>query len=183
MDLNTLIDSFVYAVNSTPRESMLQEDVPAFLRDGDPDKLGYLRWNICKADFKCLIDAFGQKVARRLPSSYYSFISRYAFPAFQLGPIFFFGNTGDDTKWELSRRIFKDEFMSSRLLQSWYLQIGNPHKYNNDPICFDTKKGTECPIVQIDHEEILCNSRIKVIREIAPSFRNFVQDFIGEIDG
>jgi hypothetical protein len=179
MDPNILIDSFVETINSTSRESLLQEDVPAFLREGDPDEYGYFNWKVCKTDCRKWIDPFEQKVAKRLPSSYRSFISRYAFPAFQLGPIFFFGNTGDDFKWELSKRIFKDEFMSSRLLQSWYLQIGNPHKFNYDPICFDTKKGMECPIVQIDHEELLCNSRIKVIREIAPSFSKFVQDFVG----
>ncbi|PSH05032.1 MAG: hypothetical protein CXZ00_02425 [Acidobacteria bacterium] len=28
----------------------------------------------------------------------------------------------------------------------------------------------ECPLVRIDHEEILCNWRIKVVEQVRPSF-------------
>jgi len=43
-----------------------------------------------------------------------------------------------------------------------------------DPLCFDpsSRKNRDYRIVKIDHEEILCNCRIKVVSEIcAPSFR------------
>lgn len=46
-----------------------------------------------------------------------------------------------------------------------------------DPVCFDVKtrnKNGDCRIVKIDHEEILCNNRIKVIAELAPSFYQLV---------
>lgn len=182
MEMDDLIDSFVETLNSASLELLLQENVPLFLRDGDPDQYGYCGWKVRKADCKSRVNIFEQKLPKRFPPSYYSFISRYAFPAFQLGPIFLFGNTGQGNNWELSKRIFLDEFMSSHLLQSWYLQIGNPQKYDYDPICFDIKRDTEWPIVQIDHEDILCNSRIRVKREIAPSFLEFVQEFVG-LDG
>jgi len=46
-----------------------------------------------------------------------------------------------------------------------------------DPVCFDIKsrkKNGECRIVKIDHEEILCNNRVKLVAELAPSFRELV---------
>lgn len=49
--------------------------------------------------------------------------------------------------------------------------FANPYFYNYDPVCFDCNLGaTEPRLVQLDHEAILCNSRIQVVREIAPSF-------------
>ena len=45
-----------------------------------------------------------------------------------------------------------------------------------DPVCFEIKsrRNRDYRIVKIDHEEILCNYRIKVVSEIAPSFRALV---------
>jgi hypothetical protein len=48
---------------------------------------------------------------------------------------------------------------------------------DSDPVCFDIKSGTNSKdyrIVKIDHGEILCNYRVKVVKEIAPSFRHLV---------
>jgi len=46
-----------------------------------------------------------------------------------------------------------------------------------DPVCFDVnswKKDREMRVVKIDHEEILCNNRVKVVAELAPSFEALV---------
>jgi len=71
----------------------------------------------------------------------------------------------------LNEAVIADE-----LLPAGYLQFGNPHEGNYDPICFDTNKisNNEYPIVQIDHEEILCRSRIRVVKEVAPSFLELI---------
>jgi hypothetical protein len=48
---------------------------------------------------------------------------------------------------------------------------------HSDPVCFDIKSGTNSKdyrIVKIDHGEILCNYRVKVVKEIAPSFSHLV---------
>jgi len=41
-------------------------------------------------------------------------------------------------------------------------------------VCFAIKIAEESRIVKIDHEEILCNYRIKVVSRRAPSFRALV---------
>jgi hypothetical protein len=48
---------------------------------------------------------------------------------------------------------------------------------DSDPVCFDIKSGTNSKdyrIVKIDHGEILCDYRVKVVKEIAPSVRHLV---------
>ncbi len=47
-----------------------------------------------------------------------------------------------------------------------------------DPVCFDLRSRTkdgDYRIVKIDHEEILCNNRLKVVAELAPSFEQLMQ--------
>jgi hypothetical protein len=60
------------------------------------------------------------------------------------------------------------------LLQAGYIQFGKGPDMDCDPVCFDIKsrkKNRECRIVKTDHEEILCNNRVKLVAELAPDFR------------
>src|SRR5205823_3300552 len=83
----------------------------------------------------------------------------------------FFANTGEDTFWELGKRLFQDQHMSPHLLAAGFLQIGNPFFYKYDPVCFDTKSPRiEKRIVQLDHEAILQRGEMHIIKEIAPFF-------------
>ena len=52
-----------------------------------------------------------------------------------------------------------------------------------DPVSFDLKsrnKNGDYRIVKIDHEEILCNNRIRVVAELAPSFEHLVRQTIDQ---
>jgi hypothetical protein len=170
MNVDAAIDSFVARFNAVNKDTLPPEDLPRYLREGEPDEFGQYRWSIKRADCSSWLSDLMYKLPKRFPTSFQSLISRYAFPAFQMGPVFLFGNTGEETKWELKEKIFKDEFMANQLMRGGFLQFGNPYEYHYDPICFDTRQGNEYRIVQLDHEEILCNSRIKIVKEIAPSF-------------
>jgi hypothetical protein len=91
----------------------------------------------------------------------------------------FFSNTGQGLFWELEDRLFLDAVMSPALLRAEYIQIGNPMFYNYDPICFEAQpEGLEGQIVQLDHEEILCQGKIVVVRSIAPSFAHLMHALI-----
>jgi hypothetical protein len=164
--IDSKIDAFVARVNSSPREPLDPEDVPEQLRIGMPDKHGQFMWSI-KESACCWMqgwfEAFEQEFHLKFPPSIQSLMSRYAFPAFQCGPVFLYANTGyelqsaQDVTWEFKERIFRDKGLVEALLPAGYLQIGNPLETDYDPICFDTKNRTdngECPIVGIDHEEI-----------------------------
>jgi len=117
------------------------------------------------------------KLPRRLPVSFASLMSRYSFPSFDAGGISFFG-------WESAGNEFskvappEKGSLSELLLPSGYFQIGRPDTGDFDAVCFDFKiqeKNREYRIVQADHEEILCNLRVEVRKELWPSFRKLVE--------
>jgi len=54
-----------------------------------------------------------------------------------------------------------------------------------DPVCFELKSRTkkkDYRIVKIDHEQILCHYRVKVVSEIASSFEELVLQTIDHAD-
>lgn len=186
MNIDSKIDVFVKKVNSSPREPLLPDEVPEFLRVGSPDKYGQFMWNIKESNCEWIqgwFEAFEQELHLQFPPSFRSLMTRYAFPAFQCGPVFLHANKGyelqseQDFTWEFKERIFKDKGLAEALFPAGYLQIGNPHETDYDPICFDTKdrrSDGECPIVGIDHEEILCWSKTRVVKVIASSFLELI---------
>jgi hypothetical protein len=91
-------------------------------------------------------------------------------------------NSGHELFYELSDRVFNDKGIFHTLHKNGFLHFGLPHEGNYDPVCFDMKRrnGSEAPIVQLDHEEILLRSRIRIVQEIAPSFLEFVQRAVVE---
>ena len=68
--------------------------------------------------------------------------------------------------------------LSELLIPAGYVQIGQPDTGSFDAVCFDLKEqrqNRECRIVQVDHEDILCNWRVRVSGELWPSFIKLVE--------
>ncbi len=129
------------------------------------------------------IEDFEKKLPKVLPRSFRSLVTRYSFQSFDLRGITFFGNSGGskDNFNDLVVACFADKHLTETLLPSGYVQIGRPDTGDYDPICFDTKKSKqnrEYSIVRIDHEEVLCNYRIKVTAEIASSFLALIEEYL-----
>lgn len=175
MNIIKLVDDFVLAVNARPSELLPVDEVPEFLR-GDVSGLeGYTAWRIVKTDNAGRIETLEERLKKRFPPSFRYFISQYSFPAFESGPLLFFANTGRDLDAELSKRLFHDPAMSPALLKEGFLQIGNPSTGGYDPVCFDLNSSrSEHPLVRLDHEAILQGGKFKVIKELAPSFLDFI---------
>jgi hypothetical protein len=182
-NLPALVDAFVQTINSQPRELQTVDEVPAFLRSNDgmgslpPTLEGRCTgWHIVKCDNSARIDALQGRTGKPFPPSFQYFLANYSFPAFEFGSLMFFANTGEDTYWELEHRLVRDPHMSPQLLRAGFLQIGDPFFYNYDPVCFDCKSPSiEKRVVQLDHEAILLHGDMKVVKEIAPSFLDFVR--------
>ena len=85
---------------------------------------------------------------------------------------------------DLSRffeQISKDRGLWECLIPAGYVRFAKGPDYDYDPVCFDIKRrrnNNDCPVVKTDHEEILCNNRIKVVSELAPGFAELVQQTI-----
>ena len=81
----------------------------------------------------------------------------------------------------LLHEISKDKVLSTCLLKNGYIPFGKGPDIDYDPVCFDLKsrkKNREFTIVKLDHEEILCNGRTKVVAELAPTFEQLVRKTI-----
>ena len=178
MKAERLVDRFVDVVNAGHRVRMAADEVPTFLRDGEPDEAS-VGWKIVKADNSARIEALTSQLPKRFPPSFHYFVSHYSFPAFETRGFMLFANTGQENFWELRKRIFADAHMSATLLKAGFIQIGNPFFYNYDPVCFNTKEGKlEHPIVQLDHESALQFGETKVVKEIASSFVDFLSSVV-----
>jgi hypothetical protein len=121
------------------------------------------------------------KLPKRLPASFNSLITRYAFPSFEVGKLSFFANMGTDDVDEMRVAIFKDRLIAEATLSSGYVQFARPASGSYDPVCFDATQAVsnrEFPIVRLDHEEILCRDRIYVSERVADSFYRFASDIV-----
>jgi hypothetical protein len=83
------------------------------------------------------------------------------------------------------KKISGEQVLWRGLTTAGYTQFGRAAGGNYDPVCFDwrsRKKTRDCKIVRIDHEEILCNDRVRVLCEIAPSFEELILKTIAEAE-
>lgn len=180
MDCDRIIDEFVARVNSSIRERLCLEEVPAELRVPSvssfmEDPLDLTDWRIIAADHSSRIESLERRLGLRFPASFRSLIGRYSFPAFECGQILFFSNTGIPMQWELQDKLFSDPVMSPQLLAAGYLQIGNPRFYHYDPVCIEASPtGREGRVVQLSHEAILCSDEIVVLKDLAPTFLQLI---------
>jgi hypothetical protein len=104
--------------------------------------------------------ALHERIGVRLPPSYEALVSRYRFRALEVNDILLFGT--DDSDRSIWHTPFLDQNLSTPLLKAGLVQIGRPADGRYDLVCFDSKvraQNRECPIVLIDHEQVLQFSR------------------------
>lgn len=173
---DSLVDAFVAYLNAAGFEPKFQNEVPEELRTSAADYDTY-NWQIRAAPLNAWVEELDEKLPQHWPKAFTSLIQRYRFCNFEIGPLMLFANSGHQLFYELSDRTFKDKGIFPTLHKNGFLQFGLPHEANYDPVCFDIKHRNrpDAPIVQLDHEEILQRSRIRVVQEIAPSFAQFMQ--------
>ncbi len=142
------------------------------------DAGGWWDWHIKATDRIDWIEPLEARLGIRFPLSFRSLVTRYEFPAFEVGPLFLLANTSVGVYDELRDRIFRDEILSQCLLSSGLIQFAVPDTGSYDPVCFDIQRSQsngESPIVRLDHEAILCDDQIVVVKEVAESFAGFVE--------
>jgi hypothetical protein len=132
---------------------------------------------ILREDHSSRLRTLEAKLPKRLPPSFESLLSRYSFSSFHMSGITFFGwNAKSKELLEAASR--QPGSLSELLLPAGYLQIGRPDTGSFDAICFDMtapKQNREYGIVLADHEEILCNNKVKIRSELWPSFRKLLE--------
>jgi hypothetical protein len=139
---------------------------------------------IQEEDNKSRLGFFEEKLPRRLPPSFASFLSRYSFPAFDVLGISLFGWDSDSNPYTKEASAAKGS-LSELLLPAGYVQIGRPDTGDFDAICFDLNEQSqnrEYRIVQVDHEDILCNWKVRVSGELWASFVKLIDSALSSVD-
>jgi hypothetical protein len=181
-DTAKLIEQFVAALNSNHLEPLFDRDVPQELRTKElVDIRDMFEWKIRLSESNVWVEPIERLLPQPFPTLYRNFISRFRFAEFEVGPVMFFANTGEDVFHELSRCITADKGMYPLLQQDGYIQFGKEAGGGYDPVCFAMSRRArgDAPVIRLDHEDVLTRNRIRVVEEIAPSFEQFVRRAIG----
>ena len=179
-----LIEQFIASFERLGEMRASQEiDAVAWeLRIEEPDEFGSAAWRAAKTTTDpALLEPIYAKLPARFPPLYERLVLSYRWDTVDLDSYRLLANPPGPDLSPLFAEITRDKGLTESLLPAGYIQFGQGPDYDYDPVCFDIKSRTKSKdyrIVKIDHEEILCNYRVKVVAEIAPSFENLVQQTI-----
>jgi hypothetical protein len=121
------------------------------------------------------------KLPAGFPPLYEKLVLSYRWKEVDFGFFRLLANPPHNDLSGLTKEIFKDSGLAESLIPGGFIQFGKGPDINYDPVCFDIKnrhKDGDYRIVQIDHEEILCNYRIRIVAELALSFRDLVHKIL-----
>jgi hypothetical protein len=116
----------------------------------------------------------------RLPPLFEELLLTYRWPEADLGTLRLLANpVGPDlTGW--LNEVRRDPVFCAELIPRGWVPFGKGPDLNYDPVCFDLRrrdKDGDCRVVRLDHEELLCNSRLVEAEELAPSFAALVREY------
>ena len=146
---------------------------------GKSDELGRKRWQPIRVstDPSCL-DPIYATLPARFPPLFERLALSYRWADVDLQSHTLLANPRGSDLSRLFGQISKDPGLWEALIPAGYVRFGKGPDMDYDPVCFDIRsrrKNGDCRVVKIDHEEILCNNRVKVVAELAPGFEELVR--------
>lgn len=117
-----------------------------------------------------------EMVPLRFPPLFEKLLLLYRWPEVDLGLYRLASNLPGEDFNGFFHAISGDEYLWDALIPAGYLPFGKGPDIDYDPVCFDygPKSPKRGRVVKIDHEEILCHNRIKIVTELAPDFRQLL---------
>ncbi len=150
-------------------------------RLGKPGKFGF-RWRPRRIRTSpSSLKRLTEKLPARFPRLYEKLVLSYRWAEVDLGAFRLLANPRSPGLAGLEGEILKDPGLAEVLLPAGYIQFGKGPDLNYGPVYFDTRRSPgsrDAPIVQLDHEGILCDWKLRVVGELAPRFRALVLDVI-----
>src|SRR5947208_889166 len=104
-DTEEVVDSFVEKINSGERELLFEDAVTPSVAEPYALDSDFWQWSIRLYPVSW-IAGLESRLPARLPPSFKSLVSRYIFPAFEVEPFWFFGNTPEGLKFTLHELRF-----------------------------------------------------------------------------
>jgi hypothetical protein len=121
-----------------------------------------------------------RKVLGPFPALYEQLVLTHRWLEVHLGTVMLLPNPPGPTLDGLAGAILGDPVLIATLLPAGLIPFGKVSGGGYDPMCFDlnaSKRG-DCPIIQVEHESILCHDRIGQTWQRYPSFRELVCETI-----
>src|SRR5687767_3938793 len=91
-----------------------------------------------------------QRLGFRLPVSFRSLVTHFAFSPVELDRAELFGNMGDCSEFDLAVAMFRDAHMSPWLATHRLVHIGHPFLGDYDPICLEAMEGADPVVVRLN---------------------------------
>ncbi|MFZ3330571.1 MAG: hypothetical protein WA197_08075 [Candidatus Acidiferrales bacterium] len=132
-----------------------------------------------------LLEPIYSKLPARFPPLFEQFVLSYRWAEVDLKLCRLLPNPPGMSLDGLLKEMSRDPAIWSALLPAGYIQFGKGPDMDYDPVCFDIGSGNrnrDYKIVKIDHEEILCDYRVKIVSQLAPSFESFVLQTIEQVN-
>lgn len=182
-----LVERFITSFQKLDEMTAWDHDsVTQQLAVGDPNLYGFRRWLPAKVDTeKEKLEPIYSRLPARFPPLFELLVLSYRWAEVDLQLCRLVANPPGPDLNGLFGEMSKDKFLWECLLRGGYVRFGMGTDVDYDPVCFDIssrKKNRDCRIVKMDHEEILCNNRLKVIAELAPSFEDLALRVINRAD-
>ncbi len=183
-DYEQLLPEFIASFEKLDEMVIFDETDTALsgLLTGEVDEYGRKIWRPLKQETprESLSEIYEQLPAR-FPKMYERLVLSYRWAEVEIGPCKLLANPPGPDLTGLLPRIQRNPALWEALVPAGYLQFAKGPDIDYDAVCFDLKsrnKNGNYRIVKIDHEEILCKYRVKVVDEIAPSLEELMRETI-----
>lgn len=126
------------------------------------------------------LESLYQKIGGTFPPLYEQLLLSYRWLEVDLKLLRLFANPPGDKFDGLSETIFADRGLAEVLIPAGYVPFGRS-SVNYDPMCFDLNNrlsAGDCPVVQFEHEAILCERQIGEQWQRWASFRDLMNEVV-----
>jgi hypothetical protein len=166
----------------TEFDVLLREFVGRFRPSG---VLGEFNADLVRLESTALsaLDGVYSKLPGKFPPLYERMVLTYRWHRSEVGDFDIFGSPPGPALDGLLSEILRDSNLSEMCLPNGFIQFGSGPDDSYDPLCFDLSRKTaqeDFAIVRLDHERILCNRKIKIVRTVAQSFESLVRDIVSK---
>jgi hypothetical protein len=178
-----LLDAFVAAFGAFDDMLVIgRAAAEAPLVVAEPNMLGFHQWRPrLSPTNQAALDELYRHLPQGLPVLFEDLLLRWRWAPVDVGAVQLLANpVGVDLSGFVSQ-VLNDRGLAEVLLPAGYIQFGRPGGGGYDPVCFDIARGRttdDARVVQIDHEAILCHHRLRVVRELYPSFRHLIAEVV-----
>lgn len=179
-----LIDRFVGSFEKFDGMVAWDNDpVAQQLAVGGADQYGFRKWRARRVSDAAheQLESIYAELPARFPPLFQQLVLSYRWAEISLGKYRLVENPPGADFSGLLAAMKKDDFMWNHMIRAGYIRFGKGPDMDYDPVCFDIssrRKNQDYRIVKLDHEEILCNERIKVVAELAPGFEELMVETV-----